>query len=342
MATKPPIADLRTKPPTLKSLAEVTGLGISTVSQALRDSPEISADTKRRVQLAAAQAGYRPNRAGVRLRTGRTNVICLILNTDGAAMGLIEQMVFGISEVLSGTAYHLVVTPYALSDPMAPVHYVVENRLADGVIISRTLPDDPRVRYLSAHNMPFATHGRTSIGLSHPYYDFDNEVFASHAVAAVAERGRRRIALLGPPPGLSFHGHTLSGFAAGLRAAGIDECSLQDIHLDTEIETVRRRAELLAGQVSERPDGIVSSSELMTMALIAGLEDGGMVLGRDFDLVSKQSSPFMAWFRPGLILINEDHRVAGRELARAVLGSIGGEATAKLQTLARPAQPSGQ
>ena len=197
--------------PTLRTLADITGLGVSTVSQALRGSPEISEETKRRVRLAAQQAGYRPNRAGVRLRTGKTNVIALILNTEGTALGLVEQMVYGISEALSGTGYHLVVTPYSLDDPMEPVRYVVETGSADGVIISRIQPDDARVRYLLAHHMPFATHGRTNIGVAHPYVDYDNAAFARAAVDLLARKGRKRLALLQPPTGLSYHGHTLEG-----------------------------------------------------------------------------------------------------------------------------------
>ena len=71
------MSDGHEKRPTLRSLAEITGLGISTVSQALRDSPEIAIETRKRVQLAAQQMGYRPNRAGVRLRTGKSNVITI-------------------------------------------------------------------------------------------------------------------------------------------------------------------------------------------------------------------------------------------------------------------------
>ena len=112
--------------PTLKTIAFMTGLGVSTVSQALKDGPDIGRATKQRVQLVAKQIGYRPNRAGVRLRTGKTNVIALVLNTKEEGMGLVSEMVYGISEALSGTSYHLVVTPYSLSDPMEPIRYIVE------------------------------------------------------------------------------------------------------------------------------------------------------------------------------------------------------------------------
>ncbi|TIU38179.1 MAG: LacI family transcriptional regulator, partial [Mesorhizobium sp.] len=47
--------------PTLKTLAFMTGLGVTTVSRALKDAPEIGAETRRRVQLVAKQIGYRPN-----------------------------------------------------------------------------------------------------------------------------------------------------------------------------------------------------------------------------------------------------------------------------------------
>ncbi|MFZ1774545.1 MAG: LacI family DNA-binding transcriptional regulator, partial [Rhizobiaceae bacterium] len=184
--------------PTLKTIAFLAGLGVTTVSRALKDGPEIGEDTNRRVRLIAKQIGYRPNRAGVRLRTGKTNVISLILNTHEESMGLVSEMVYGISEVLSDTPYHLVITPYSLSDAMQPVRYVVETRSADGVIISRTQAEDPRVRYLIEHNFPFATHGRTDMGAVHAWHDYDNQTYAHEAVKMLAQRGRRRIALNGP------------------------------------------------------------------------------------------------------------------------------------------------
>jgi len=323
-----------TSRPTLRSLAEITGLGVSTVSQALRDNPEIAEETRRRVKLAAQQAGYRPDRAGVRLRTGKTNVITLILNTDGTSMGLVEQLVYGISEVLAGTPYHLVVTPYELNDPMAPVRYVVENRLADGVIISRTRPDDQRVRYLLDNHMPFATHGRTNCGIEHAYHDYDNEVYAKLAVDKLAARGRKFIAHLRPPPGLFYQEHAILGFAKAIHANGLSEFP-HDLHIDTGYDEVRNFTRSIIER-NDAPDGYVSHSELSTMALVSGLEEMGQTVGKDFDVVTKQCSPFMPWFRPAIMMINEDHKFAGRELAKAVLGAIEGRDVKSLQSLVTP------
>ena len=110
------------------------------------------------MRLVANQIGYRPNRAGVRLRTGKTNVISLILSIETEVLGLTSHLVYGISEYLAGTPYHLIVTPYSMrSDPLEPVRYIVETGSADGIIFSRTEPQDARVRYLHERGFPFAT-----------------------------------------------------------------------------------------------------------------------------------------------------------------------------------------
>ena len=72
--------------PTLKTIAAETGLAIATVSRALKDASDIGEDTKKRVRETAERLGYRPNRAGVRLRTGKTNVIALVLSTEADVM----------------------------------------------------------------------------------------------------------------------------------------------------------------------------------------------------------------------------------------------------------------
>ena len=90
------------------------------------------------------------------------------------------------------TPYHLIVTPYSrVNDPLEPVRYIVETGSADGIIISRTEPDDKRVRYMLERGFPFATHGRTDMGTEHAFHDFDNYAFAREAVGKLAALGRR-------------------------------------------------------------------------------------------------------------------------------------------------------
>jgi LacI family transcriptional regulator len=322
--------------PTLKTIAFMTGLGVTTVSRALKDAPDISADTKQRVQLVARQVGYRPNRAGVRLRTGKTNVISLLLNTDEQLMGFISDIIYGVSQELAGTPYHIILTPYSgRDDPLNPVRYVVETQSADGIIISRTEPHDARVKYMHERGFPFATHGRTHMGIEHPWHDFDNYVFARNAVRCLVGRGRKKLALLAPEPKLSYHQHMTDGFADTVAEAGATEIPFKTAWVDQPIDEIRDATmELL--RRANRPDGIVCGSGASAIAVVNALEMSGLCLGNEIDVATKQSTKLVQMFRPQLLVVNEDFRLAGRELARALLGRIEGRPTRELQTLSVP------
>lgn len=308
--------------PTLKTLAAATGLAVATVSRALHDAPDIGEDTKRRVREAAKRLGYRPNRAGVRLRTGKTNVIALVLSTETDVMNHTSRLIYSIANALRGTAYHLVVMPFFPDqDPMDPVRYIVETGSADGVILNQTRPQDPRIAYLTERGLPFATHGRSDMGLEHPFYDYDNEAFARLAVEALARRGRRHLMLIPAPREHMYSRHTALGFAEAAAAAGTSFEVPDEVTSDSGAEAVEA---FIAARMAapNRPDGLVMSSTTSAMAAIAGAEGQGLVLGRDFDVVSKEAIPMLRRFRRDLLIIHETVGKAGDFLARALIAAI--------------------
>ncbi len=308
--------------PTLKTIAAATGLAVATVSRALHDAPDIGEETKRRVRETAAKLGYRPNRAGVRLRTGKTNVIALVLSTEADVMNHTAQMIYSIAAAVRGTAYHLVVMPYFRDqDPMTPIRYIVETGSADGVVLNQIMPDDPRIRYMSERGFPFMAHGRSSMGIDHPYFDFDNEVFARLGVRALVERNRRRLFLIAPPREHSYSGHMITGFRdeAAMRNATFEIA--QEVNSDSPSEQIedavfrRLRAPI-------RPDGLLLGSTTAAMAAVNGAERAGLRIGADFDLVAKEAISFLRRFRKEILVVHEDVGRAGDFLARALIAAI--------------------
>ena len=322
--------------PTLKTIAYMTGLGVTTVSRALHDAPDIGQATKERVRLVAQQIGYRPNRAGVRLRTGKTNVISLIMSVETEVLGLTSHLVYGISEFLAETRYHLIVTPYdRRSDPLDPVRYIVETGSADGLIFSRTEPQDARVRYLHQRGFPFATHGRTDMGIEHPFFDFDNGRYAEVAVAQLAARGRRKLALLAPPAELTFSRHMTSGFQRAVERLDLVDVPIREVNTDSSHEAIQAEIGRLMAS-PRRPDGLVCGSASAAISAITAAEAAGLVIGHDFDVAVKDSFKLMQKFRSEVVVVHEDFRGAGMTLAQAVLRTIDGTPAAELQTLDVP------
>ena len=90
---------------TLRTIAEVTGLSLSTVSLSLRGGTTLKQETRDKVAEAAKALGYIPDRAGVRLRTGKTNVIALVLDGAEDSIDFARQMIQGIGHAIKGTRY---------------------------------------------------------------------------------------------------------------------------------------------------------------------------------------------------------------------------------------------
>ena len=329
-------AALGGKRPRLKDIAFLGGLSVTTVSKALNDAADIGDKTKKRVREIAKQIGYRPNRAGLRLRTGKTNVISVILRAEDGAMGMSSPLISGIADVIGSTNYHLVVTPYSqFQDPLDAVKYVVETGAADGIIMSRMEPNDPRVAFLHDAGFPFVSHGRTDMGIEHAYYDFDNECYAKQSVQHLVRKGRKNIGLISAPDTLTFSRFLNSGFYSELEKHNLLEVPIRNMNIDSPIDEIS----LEIGRImrSIRPlDGIVCASATSAIAAISAIELVGLKIGKDVDIVAKDSFGLLSHFRPELFVIPEDFRVSGNHMIRMVQAIIEGDDPKDHQILETP------
>lgn len=308
--------------PTLKTIARLSGLAVPTVSRALGDAPDIGSDTKKRVREIADQLGYRPNRAGLRLRTGKTNVIALVLRTDHDLMSHASRLITAIAGELRGTPYHLIIIPYFPDeDPLEAVRYVVTTGSADGVILNRIQPDDPRVNFLRAQKFPFALHGRTSQSSSDPFYDFDNAEYGRKSVAAVAAKGRRELLLIAPPKDQNYAMLMIAGAQEGGRQHGVRVTIMEEASSDSSSEAVTAAT---ITHLTRHPecDAIMTASAPAAVSATLGAEALGLEIGRDIDVIAKESMPFLRHFRPQIIVIHEDINETGQFLAQAVIQAI--------------------
>ena len=312
--------------PTLKTIADLTGLGVTTVSRALKDGPELAVETKARVRAIANEIGYRPHRAGVRLKTGRTFVISFVLNLADDMSDYARRLIMGISQALSGTQYHLQVLPQSIDqDPIDPVRYIVETAAADGLILTHSEPQDLRVKMLLERDFPFITFGRTELATPHPYIDTDNFDFAYRAAKALIRRGRQRIVIVLPPPQFTYSGHQQAGYRRALFEAGLEPVIAEGVDLYSPAFTLRAYANSLATQ-RNAPDGIICGSELQALGMMLGFQDKGFVVGSDVDIVNKKTSNILDLVQLPTLQFFEDLVRAGHDCAKFLLRRIEGEA----------------
>lgn len=92
---------------TIKDIAAVAGVNVSTVSRALRDHPDIGVTLRTKIKQLANDMHYHPNMLAVQLRKQKSNTIGLII--PEANMFFVPSVIKGISNAVKKAGYRLLV-----------------------------------------------------------------------------------------------------------------------------------------------------------------------------------------------------------------------------------------
>lgn len=324
---------------TLKTLVERTGLSLATVSRALKDAPEVKPATREHVQRVARELGYKADLGGVKLRLGKTLTLCAVLPVDTGVQDFTDSgymaLISGIHAALAGTLYSLIVQPQPSDeDPLAGLRALVEGRVVDGLIITRTRPQDPRILYLLEQGVPFVTYGRSELYTPHPWFDTDHEDMAFRAATRLIEKGHARIAMLNPPAELMYSLHRETGYRRALRAAGLS----YDPALVTQSDLSAadgRRLVLELSRLEPRPTAFISANEYAAVGALSAFHGLGWTAGRDAALVATDDTNVSAYLVPPLTSYYSPLQEAGRCLGQLLLRRLDGEPVESLQILSR-------
>ena len=328
-------------PPTIKTLAELSGYSIATISKALRGSPVVAPATRDAIHKIADEVGYKANARGMALRTGKTYLAAVLMPVTAAPdyeWDGVEytQILSGISQMLEPTEYSIsVLTIRDAEDGLAVARRVVELGLADGLVFSGILKDDPRINYLVEADFPFVSLGRCRKELDYAHVDVDNE-WASHgATERLIAGGHHRIALINPRADLCYAADRIDGFARAFREKGL-EPSL-DLIAGGDLSTrFARESTLELLKKDSPPTAFVCVNESTTLGVMSALGEAGKTIGRDIDVIAYDDINVSAYFSPPVSTFYQPIEVLGRTLGKFLLKRMAGEAPGALKQVFRP------
>ncbi len=207
---------------TIKDIARALNLSTSTVSRALRDSYEISAETKRLVMEYAGRINYQPNPVALSLKENRSRVIGVIV--PQIANNFLSQAINGIEAIAYDCGYHVIVmqTHESLEREILTVQQAVARRV-DGLLISIS-SQTTNVAHLQAiqqRNVPIVMFDRVSAEMDTPKIVADNFGGSFAATEHLIQTGRRRIAFVAIPPFMAITQDRLAGYRAALTQYGL-------------------------------------------------------------------------------------------------------------------------
>jgi LacI family transcriptional regulator len=321
----------------LKMLAAHLGLTVGTVSRAMNGYTDISSATRERVQRAANELGYRPNQTARRLSLGAPETICYLMPryASSNAQPFIAQLLQGLGEALTKRNWDLLVTHAESSkDDLAQIDRLVRSGRVGGIVVSRPMKNDPRIRLMQDLKCPFVVHGRTASCDDYAWYDVDGEAAFVTAVDHLVGLGHSRIAYVGAPLQYQFTQDRLNGYQKALQHNGLpSDPDLVQI-ADFSDEGGEMATNILL-DLPCPPTAMVCVSDTMALGALAAIRARGFVPGRDMSVIGYDGLKFGEHANPPLTSMSQPQAHAGRRLGDMLLSIIDGDDPRNHQELQR-------
>ncbi len=354
--------------PTINDIARHLGVHKSTVSRAM--DPErrhlVAEPLLGRVEAAARELGWRPNRAAAALSTGRSRTVGVLL--PDITNPVFPPMLRGIEDVLDVHGYFALLanTGQGRDRPggVPAAQAAAERMLAqpvEGFIIATAQRDDAWLDALQAEGARIVLVNRTRDDLAGPASQrpplpavvSDDRLGMRLAVDHLVALGHRHIAHLAGPALLSTGHARRQGFeqalaAHGLSAAAIVECASYGIEAgDAALQSMLdgsgsgsggEGAGAGAGRAGGRPTftGLVAANDLLALGALQALQRAGCSVPQAVSVVGHNDMPLLAQMSPPVTSVRIQLYEMGRLAAQRLLDEIAGVPGAPLTRVLAP------
>jgi len=310
-------AKRRPGPVTIKDVARLAGVSVSSVSIVLNQKGTASAEVRQRVEDAVTALDYHPNSMARSLKTGQRKTIGMVV-PDATNPYFIEVM-SGLEEVARSRGYSVILSN-SDEDPIRErenLGLLYTNRVGGAVVAC----SDRYAAYdrLVNRGFPLVFVDRC------PVADFsvravlvDNVGAAHVAVNHLLELGHRKIAIIAGRMSVSTGIDRVEGFRRAMNEANLPIPGGYLQHGDFRLEGgYRCGLELM--RLPEPPTAILACNNEMTLGLMRALAEVNVLCPDHVSVIGFDDFPWMGYFRPQMTVMSQPTYEIGRQAMRMLL-----------------------
>jgi LacI family transcriptional regulator len=298
---------------TLKKISVQLNLSISTVSRALKNHPDISENTKRKVKELAALMEYEPNTYAINLRTNKSNVFGLIV--PAISNMFYDSFISAVEEDARKSGYSLMILQSG-DDPLQEAENLklCKHSRVDGIFISVTADScsgDIFSKYQQA-GMPVIFFDKVPESGSFDTICMADEEAATIAAHTIIKHKKKKILALFGNPDLSI---TKKRKEAFLRVFEKEKSKIKiDIKFCSNSE-VSRQTVTAAVSIPSGPDHIFCMSDEILIGAMKALNRSGLTIPGDISVLSISNGFIPGLFNPEITYIE----TSGYELGKLAI-----------------------
>ncbi|MDX2305660.1 MAG: LacI family DNA-binding transcriptional regulator [Microscillaceae bacterium] len=303
---------------TIKDIAKALNISPSTVSRALKDHPDISAETKKSVLELAHKLDYQPNSIALSLRQSKTHTVGLII--PKIVNHFFSTVISGIEQVVHDEGYNIIMaqSQESYQREVESVQTMILSRV-DGlfVSISRETYDYEHFREIEKRGIPLIFFDRICPDIDTDQVVIEDFEGSLQAVEHLIQIGCRNIVHLAGPQSLLISQERRRGYIEAHRQYGLaiqpELIILSDSH-QLGFETVTR----LISQ-GKKIDGIFAVNDDTAIGAMMAIKQTGLRIPLDIAVIGFENAPVAEVVEPSLSTIEQPGFEMGQIAAQLFL-----------------------
>ncbi len=313
----------RTGRPTIKEVASAAGVSTQTVSRVINNRPDVSPETRRRVQEIIDQLGYQPSalaRSLIRQRSYTLGVVTAGLKYIGPSRTL-----SGITHAAEGVGYSLLLKelPHFDANDVIPIFQTLLSRHVDGIIWAVPEVGDNRnwVSKLSLElEIPIvylAMNSQENIYV----VSINNYLGGQLAISHLLEQGYRHIGHISGPLDWWEARERMAAWRDVLRAADLEAKDEHWAEGNWSSASGAQATERLFNQYPEM-DAIFVANDQMALSVMQYACRRGLRIPDDLGIVGFDDIPESAFFWPPLTTVQQNQYNVGEVVVEEIIEII--------------------
>ena len=313
---------------TIKDIAKLCNVSVSTVSRVLNDRPDVSEDVRRKVLSAIKDSNYIPNNSARDLVRTKSDAIGLVVR--GVSNPFYTDIIRAIESTITQAGFTLVMQQIASCDDEIKCGAVMEREKRLRGIIFLGGQFDYTAADLALLNVPFVCcsysnrYGTLTEG-EYSSVSIADEETAKEAVRELYRHGHRRIAaLISRPDDQSISQLRYEGYVSALEELGLEfdpglvisagGFNIRDAY-NAVSERLQQGAEFTA---------LFAIADSMAIGAMRALLDAGKAVPRDCSVIAIDGLELSEYIEPPLTTLCQPMEEMGRRSAQILLGMLRG------------------
>ncbi|HLA57068.1 MAG TPA: LacI family DNA-binding transcriptional regulator [Flavobacterium sp.] len=311
---------------TLKQIAKELDVSISTVSKSLRNSPEISEDTRQKVQAFAKLYNYKPNNIALSLKNRKTKTIGIII--PEIVHHFFATVISGIEQVANESGYNVIVCLSNESFDKEVINMeMLANGSIDGFIMSLSKEtqfkgDFHHITEIINQGMPVVMFDRVTNEILCDKVIIDDKAAAYDAVQSLINAGKKKIALVTTVDYVSVGKLRTDGYTKAL----LDNDLPFDENLIIKIEDIEN-CEIQIGKLIEdlAIDAVFAVNELFAVVTIKTAHKLGLKVPEDLSVIAFTDGIISMYSTPTITTVSQNGIKMGGKAAKMLIERLESE-----------------